>query len=83
MSCIYAGNESEKKRLLLNLFTLLTLKFKKIMNKKDLKFYEAPACEVVELKLTSSILAGSPTGGGSDDIDPDDVDPGYYDKRRW
>ena len=29
------------------------------MNKKDLKFYEAPACEVVELEL-QSILCASP-----------------------
>ena len=28
------------------------------MNKKDLKFYEAPACEVVELEL-QSILCSS------------------------
>jgi hypothetical protein len=29
------------------------------MNKKDLKFYEAPACEVMELEL-SQILCASP-----------------------
>ena len=29
------------------------------MNKKDLKMYEAPACEVVELKAQSVLLAGS------------------------
>ena len=29
------------------------------MNKKDLKFYEAPACEVVELEM-SQILCASP-----------------------
>ena len=29
------------------------------MNKKDLKFYEAPACEVVELEMTQ-ILCASP-----------------------
>ena len=29
------------------------------MNKKDLKFYEAPACEVVELNAQSALLAGS------------------------
>ena len=31
------------------------------MDKKDLKFYEAPACEVVELKANSALLAGSPS----------------------
>jgi len=46
------------------------------MNKKDLKMYEAPASEVVELEL-QGILCGSPTGGGSADIDPDDVEPGF------
>lgn len=29
------------------------------MDKKELKFYEAPACEVVELKANVSLLAGS------------------------
>ena len=29
------------------------------MNKKDLKMYEAPASEVVELKAQSVLLAGS------------------------
>jgi hypothetical protein len=33
------------------------------MDKKELKFYEAPACEVVELKM-QGVLCGS---------DPDDV----------
>ena len=29
------------------------------MDKKELKFYEAPACEVVELNVVSALLAGS------------------------
>ena len=38
------------------------------MNKKDLKFYEAPACEVVEMELQvilcgSSNVEGVTTGG--------------------
>ena len=37
------------------------------MNKKELKFYEAPACEVVELKLSTPLLQGSKTGGLEDD----------------
>ncbi len=40
------------------------------MDKKELKFYEAPACEVVELNVVTSLLAGSSTTG--DDINPDD-----------
>lgn len=50
------------------------------MEKKVLKVYEAPAVEAVELEVKSSILSGSPTGptgGGSADIDPEDVDPGF------
>ena len=35
------------------------------MDKKVLKFYEAPACEVVELKSNVALLAGSV--GGFDD----------------
>jgi hypothetical protein len=30
------------------------------MDKKELKFYEAPACEVVELKVNAQLMAGSP-----------------------
>jgi len=33
------------------------------MDKKELKFYEAPACEVVELKASVSLMAGSAQGG--------------------
>lgn len=47
------------------------------MEKKVLKFYEAPAVEAVELEVKSSILSGSPAGGGSHDINPEDVDPGF------
>ena len=31
------------------------------MDKKELKFYEAPACEVVELKASVTLLAGRAT----------------------
>jgi hypothetical protein len=47
------------------------------MEKKDLKFYEAPAVEVVELELMNSVLVGSPTGGGSEDIPGENIDPGF------
>ena len=30
-----------------------------MMNKKDLKMYEAPACEVVELEASVALLASS------------------------
>ena len=30
------------------------------MDKKELKFYEAPAYEVVELEVEAQLLAGSP-----------------------
>ena len=33
------------------------------MDKKELKFYEAPACEVVELNARVALLAGSAQGG--------------------
>ena len=46
------------------------------MNKKELKFYEAPTCEVVEVKV-SSMLCASPAGGGSKDLDAEDVDDGF------
>ena len=47
------------------------------MEKKILTWYEAPEVELVDVELDAQLLAGSPTGGGSDDIDPDDVDPGF------
>ena len=37
------------------------------MDKKELKFYEAPACDVVELNVEASLLAGSPTTNPFDD----------------
>jgi len=45
------------------------------MDKKELKFYEAPACEVVELNASISLLAGSETqesGGVSVDVPEDE-----------
>jgi len=30
------------------------------MDKKQLKFYEAPACDAVELNVTAALMAGSP-----------------------
>ncbi len=47
------------------------------MEKKVLEMYVSPALEVVELEVESSILSGSPAGGGSHDINPEDVDPGF------
>ena len=47
-----------------------------MMNKKDLKWYEAPASEVVELEM-SQIICASPAGGGSENIE--DVDEGFGD----
>ena len=50
------------------------------MDKKELKFYEAPACEVVELKMKRMVLVGisdvNPSdgeSGGSSGDDPDDL----------
>lgn len=47
------------------------------MEKKELKWYEAPACEVVELNVNAQLMAGSPTGGGSEDIEDDKITPGF------
>ena len=50
------------------------------MDKKELKFYEAPAAEVVELKASLALLAGSGEIEGVED--PSDLnggndDPGF------
>jgi hypothetical protein len=47
------------------------------MDKKELIFYVTPEVELVDVELDAQLLAGSPTGGGSEDIDPEDVDPGF------
>jgi len=47
------------------------------MDKKELKFYEAPACEVVELNVNAQLMAGSVQGGGSEDIPSENIDPDF------
>ena len=42
-----------------------------IMDKKELKFYEAPACEVVELNASFALLAGSAETNPFDDSTSD------------
>ena len=45
------------------------------MDKKELKFYEAPACEVVELNASVALLAGSGTEQASDDTTVETDEP--------
>ena len=49
------------------------------MDKKELKFYEAPACEVVELNASLALLAGSKIDGvdNDDDLNGGNDDPGF------
>lgn len=48
------------------------------MDKKELKFYEAPATEVVELKVKSQLLAGSIEGvKDPDDLNGGNDEPGF------
>ena len=47
------------------------------MDKKELKWYEAPACEVVELNVQGFLCSSAGKTGGSDDITEDDIDPGF------
>ena len=49
------------------------------MDKKDLKMYAAPELEFVELNVEGQLLAGSPAGGGSEDIPAEDIKPGFFD----
>ena len=53
------------------------LNINSIMDKKVFKMYESPAVEIVELNVEGQLLAGSPTGGGSEGFDEDDIDPGF------
>ena len=47
------------------------------MDKKELKFYVAPACDVVELKASTALLAGSPIEGveNTDDLNGGNSNP--------
>ena len=45
------------------------------MDKKELKFYEAPTCEVVELKANVALLAGSGTNAENVDEEPSEEEP--------
>ena len=47
------------------------------MDKKDLKWYESPVSEVVEVEIEGFLCASAGTSGGSDDIDPEDVHGGF------
>ena len=49
------------------------------MDKKNLKWYESPVVEIVELNVEGQLMAGSPTGGGSADIPKEDVEEGFFD----
>ena len=42
------------------------------MDKKELKFYEAPAMDIVELKVKAGLLALSDQGQSSEDQSEDD-----------
>jgi hypothetical protein len=44
------------------------------MNKKELKFYEAPALEVVELKTSASLMVTSPGSADEDVKDEGEID---------
>ena len=53
------------------------------MDKKELKFYDAPACEVVELKSSTSLLAGSiQTGSDGNPSGPGET-PSTEDMEDW
>ena len=39
-------------------------------------FYEAPEMEVVDVEA-EGFLCASPAGGGSEEIGPEDIDPGF------
>jgi len=45
------------------------------MDKKELKFYEAPAMDVVVLKASAALMAGSPTNAEDVNVTPPEVDP--------
>ena len=49
------------------------------MDKKELKFYEAPACDVVELKLQGVLCGSGDVEGVEDpgDITGGNEDPGF------
>ena len=42
------------------------------MVKKEMKFYEAPACEVVELKASVALMAGSAENVEGEQMNPEE-----------
>ena len=51
------------------------------MDKKELKWYVTPDSELIETELEGFLCESpaGPTGGGSEDIDPEKIDPGFFD----
>ena len=47
-----------------------------IMNKKDLKMYEATACEVMEMEASVALLAGSTASSNADGIGYEEPEQG-------
>jgi hypothetical protein len=72
-------NLERKKRNYIQYLFINFLNSNKIMDKKELKFYEAPACDVVELNAHVALLAGSDVEGVEDpgDITGGNDDPGF------
>ena len=73
-----AGRKQREKRYISSHYYLLILK-QKIMDKKDMKWYEAPEVEIIEAEVEAQLLAGSPIEGvdNPDDLNGGNDDPGF------
>jgi len=47
-----------------------------MMNKKELKFYETPTCEVMEMEASVALLVGSTASSNADGIGYEEPEQG-------
>ena len=63
----------EKVAIEIDLLTLLIIKLKNFTNMKEMRQYEAPEMEIVEVELTSSLLNMSIEQPWAPELDEEDV----------
>ena len=77
-SALETGVKIERKKIYSSLYYLLIIK-QNIMEKKILKWYEAPACEVIETELEGFLCGSGDIEGVEDpsDLNGGNDDPGF------
>ena len=70
--------DAKTEKIIIHITLIINLNLK-IMDKKELKFYEAPACEVLDFESDVALLAGSAIEGVDDpgDFNGGNDNPGF------